>query len=593
MKAIEINPYAFELAQVSVQIGYLQWRRDNGFDNDRSPVLQVLDGFQNEDALLVPHFHSKARTLKEAQAGEHAGDDALKFYTEREWPKCEVIVSNPPFLGDKKMRGELGHHYVEQLRHVFKGRLGGQTDLCCYWFEKAREQIEASKCKRAGLLATQGIRFASNRKVLQRICQSGGIFFAVSDRPWILDGASVQISMIGFDGGTEQTRELDGHSRRHIYADLKGGDDDKNLDLTRAKPLKENEDICYLGVMKAGAFDMAEKDALRIILKPNPNGAPNSDVLRPRLTARDLLNATGGDWIIDFGTDASEQSASCYELPFKHLVEFVKPKRTQNRRKRMALEWWLHGEARPGLRKATQGLTRYILTPEISKHRVFVWTQSANLADHKTRAFGRSDDYFFGVLHSRIHELWSRAQGTQLRENESGFTYTPTTCFETFPFPRPKPKHEAAIAAAAKELNELRERWLNPPEWTAEKILEFPGSIAGPWARYVEAKTVDAKTGLGTVRYPRLEPRDTNCAAELKERTLTKLYNKRPAWLDFAHKKLDAAVAAAYGFPADLSDEQILERLLALNLERAAEEAKTGKLKKPTTQRRKQEDELV
>ena len=108
LRAIEINPYAFELAQVSVQIGFLQWRRDNGFDNDRSPVLQKLDGFQNEDALLVPHFHSKAKTLKEAQAGEHAGDDALKFYTEREWPKCDVIVSNPPFLGGKLIRRELG-----------------------------------------------------------------------------------------------------------------------------------------------------------------------------------------------------------------------------------------------------------------------------------------------------------------------------------------------------------------------------------------------------------------------------------------------------------------------------------------------------
>ena len=99
LRALEINPYAFELAQVSVQIGYLQWRRDNGFDNDRTPVLQNLDGFQNEDALLVPHFRSKAKTLKEAQAGEHAGDDALKFYTEREWPEADVIVSNPPFLG--------------------------------------------------------------------------------------------------------------------------------------------------------------------------------------------------------------------------------------------------------------------------------------------------------------------------------------------------------------------------------------------------------------------------------------------------------------------------------------------------------------
>ena len=142
LRAIELNPYAFELAQVSVQIGFLQWRRDNGFDNDRTPVLQNLDGFQNEDALLVPHFRSKAKTLKEAQAGEHAGDDALKFYTEREWPVADVIVGNPPFLGGKMIRRELGDGYVDALFENLGKRVPPEADLCCYWFEKARQQIE-------------------------------------------------------------------------------------------------------------------------------------------------------------------------------------------------------------------------------------------------------------------------------------------------------------------------------------------------------------------------------------------------------------------------------------------------------------------
>jgi hypothetical protein len=294
----------------------------------------------------------------------------------------------------------------------------------------------------------------------------------------------------------------------------------------------------------------------------------------------------------------------------------------------MKEEWWLHGESRPGLRRSLVGLSRFILTPEISKHRVFAWANSAILADHKTRAFGSSEDWFFGILHSRIHELWSRAVGTQLRESSSGFTYTPSTCFETFPFPfalkEPLPQgestpqsealaahryfstveeapsaygtevHRAAIAAAAKELNDLRERWLNPPEWTKTVTLEFPGSVGGPWNRFIDPKTVDAKTAIGTVRYPRLEPRDAKCAAELKKRTLTALYNERPAWLDHAHQKLDTAVAAAYGWPADLTDEQILERLLALNLQRAAAEAKTAaapKQRKP--QRTKSADELI
>jgi hypothetical protein len=204
LQAIEINPYAFELAQVSVQIGYLQWRRDNGFDNDRTPVLQNLDGFQNEDALLVPHFRNKAKTLKEAQAGEHTGDDALKFYTEREWPACDVIVGNPPFLHSSKLIREVGQGYRSGLFKTFKSRVSGFADLCCYWFEKARQQIENGKCKRAGLLATQGIRGGASREVLKRIKETGDIFFAVSDRDWVLAGASVHISMVGFDDGSEK-----------------------------------------------------------------------------------------------------------------------------------------------------------------------------------------------------------------------------------------------------------------------------------------------------------------------------------------------------------------------------------------------------
>jgi hypothetical protein len=183
------------------------------------------------------------------------------------------------------------------------------------------------------------------------------------------------------------------------------------------------------------------------------------------------------------------------------------------------------------------------------------------------------------VLHSRVHEVWARAQGTQLRERESGFRYTPTTCFETFPFPWP-PGHEPAlashgpratghvalIAAAAAHLDTLRTAWLNPPEWTRTETLEFPGSIDGPWKRYLHDP--DAR-GIGTVRWPRVVARDAECAAKLKVRTLTNLYNQRPAWLAHAHETLDAAVFAAYGWDPAMSDEQLLEALLALNLERA------------------------
>jgi hypothetical protein len=186
------------------------------------------------------------------------------------------------------------------------------------------------------------------------------------------------------------------------------------------------------------------------------------------------------------------------------------------------------------------------------------------LPDHQLIAFARDDDYFFGVLQSRAHEVWSLKLGTRL---ETRPRYTPTTCFETFPFLQPADERRGAIAEAARALNELRTNWLNPPEWTREEVLEFPGSASGPWAHYVSG--ADA-SGVGLVRYPRLVPRDEKAAAELSKRTLTNLYNQRPAWLDLAHRRLDDAVFDAYGLKLPLSDEDILERLLQLNTERSS-----------------------
>jgi hypothetical protein len=217
-----------------------------------------------------------------------------------------------------------------------------------------------------------------------------------------------------------------------------------------------------------------------------------------------------------------------------------------------------------------------------------------------------------------------------VRERESGFRYTPTSCFETFPLPfspgteilpenasfaarldaakhyahivlreEPAPgtarEHCEAISIAALDLRGLRERWLNPSELTCTRVLEFRGSLDGPWGRYVDPATVDSRLGAGTVRYPRIEPRDAGCAAKLEKRTLTNLYNERPGWLVSAHAKLDAAVAAAYGWPADLSDDDILSRLLALNLTRAADEQATvtKPAAKPRSSRAKTAEEML
>ena len=541
---IELNPYAYELAQMTVWIGHLQWNRNNGFDTKETPILRPMHSFECRDAILDLSDPAQPK--------------------EPEWPRVDFIVGNPPFLGDKLMRGQMGDEYVDTLRALYAGRLPGGSDLCCYWFEKARRHVEEGKCRRAGLLATQGIRGGANRESLKRILGSGGIFFAESDRPWVLDGASVHVSIVAFDDGSEKLRTLDGKPVDSINPNLA-----LCADVTKAKPLPENAETCYLGIMKAGAFDIPEQVATEMLAEPNPHGKPNSDVLRPRYTARDILQRTGGGWVIDFGCSTTEAQASLYQAPWDHVVRNVKPVRVSNRRKRLAEKWWIHGEPRPGLRRNLTGLLRFIVTPEVSKHRVFVWLDAANIADHQTRAFCRESDGVLGILHSRQHEVWARAQGTQLRERESGFRYTPTTCFETFPFPRPTPEQEAAIGDAARELNKLREAWLNPPEWTREEVLEFPGSADGPWARYVH--TPDGR-GIGTVRYPRLVPLDGESAQKLKARTLTNLYNERPTWLDLAHQKLDAAVSAAYGWDPAMGNEEILEQLLALNLERAAAE---------------------
>jgi type II restriction/modification system DNA methylase subunit YeeA len=572
-------------------------------------VLQNLDGFHNEDALLVPHFHSKAKTLKEAQAGEHAGDDALKFYTEREWPKCDVIVSNPPFLGDKVMRRELGDGYVEELRRIYGDRIPGQSDLCCYWFEKAREQIEKTKCKRAGLLATQGIRNGASREVLKRIKQAGDIFFAISDREWVLAGANVNVSMIGFDDGSETDRRLDGASANSINPNLTSA-----ADSTMAKPLKANSGLCFQGSKKVGKFEIPEAEARSWLNDPNPNLRPNSDVLRPSWNGIDLVRGNRGAWIVDFGLSMLSDDASKYHAPFNHVLTHVKPERDKNRRDSRRVNWWRHGDGQPAMRAAVTGLKKFIVTNEVAKHRVFVWLTGEILPDCKLMVVARDSESLFGVLQSRPHCVWALKQGSRLQDRPC---YTPTTCFETFPFPRPTPAQEAAIAAAAKELNELRERWLNPPEWTRTEILEFPASVDGPWARYVDcggnpanagatplspaparqsavaATALPAQSKIGQARYPRLVPKDADCAAKLKDRALTKLYNERLAWLDLAHKKLDAAVAAAYGWPPDSSDEQILEKLLALNLARAAEETKAAKVKQPKTTREKNTDEMI
>lgn len=518
-----------------------------------------------------------------------------------------MVIGNPPFLGGSKKRGELGARYVEALDAVYAPAVPGAADLVCYWFDKARAQIAARQLQRAGLVTTNSIRGGANRKVLDAICAQTRIFEAWSDEPWINNGAAVRVSLMAF--GHENTTDLNGMPVKKIYADLTGADDDISaLDLSTAQRLPANAGAVFEGLRKDGPLDIAGDIARKWLQLPNPHGKSNAQVLFPLINGMDITRRPRDGWVIDTGQSMTEQEASLFEAPFEHITAFVKPIRLENNDRIRRTFWWRFGRNGEKLRSALISLPRFINTPRVAKHRLFVWQLVPSIPDTATVAIARADDTTFGILHSRFHELWSLRMCTWLGVGNDP-RYTPTTCFETFPFPAgltpadtahqrtetvdggalipadlpttlphalpadnleknqpsaPVQKAQAAIktiptrqaataiAQAAQRLNALRQAWLNPPEWTDTMPEVVPlGLTASPYPDRIVPK-------------PGFEK-------DLAKRTLTNLYNLRPAWLAAAHAQLDAAVAAAYGwadYTADMADDEVLRRLLALNLQR-------------------------
>ena len=510
MSGIELDHYAAELARTALWIGYIQWHEMNGFRYRRDPILTPLDTIRRMDAILA--YDSEGNP------------------TEPEWPTAEFIVGNPPFLGSLPFRRELGDEYANAVYSLYGERIPNSSDLCCYWLEKARAQIEVGKCRRAGLLATQAIRFQRNRRTLARIKETGDIFDAISDQDWVLAGASVHISIICFDDGSEKETTLNGKPVHNINVDLTTG-----ADLTKAQRLSENIGISFAGEKKHGPFEISRAVAEGMLRQPNVHGKPNRDVVKPWIVGRDINQTSRDMWIIDFGTDMTETEAALYERPFEYVRSVVKPERDTHNDSKLKSNWWLHGRPRIEMRRAIKSLPRYIGTSQVSRHRLFSYIDGNMLPDATIVLFARDDDYFFGVIHSRIHEIWALAMGTQLRDAKSGLRYIISKCFETFPFPRPTDEQREAIADAARELNRLRGGWLNPVDGEGNPVM---------------------------------------FGVDLRRRTLTNLYNDYDGhtWLVNAHDRLDAAVAAAYGWDAGIGDAEALERLLGLNLERAAQD---------------------
>ncbi len=509
MLGIDVDQYAVDLTRLSLWIGDIQWTLQQSLQRMPEPILGQLEQIECRDAIL-------------SKDGKRA-----------EWPGAEFVIGNPPFLGMKRMRQELSERYVDRLRAAYADDLDGRVDLCVYWHELARRQIAQGAAQRAGLLATQNIRGSFSRPVLERVAESGSIFFAYSDEEWINDGAAVRISIVGQDDGNESNRFLNGEPTLQINPDLTAG----AIYVASAIELEENAGLAFTGVQYNGPFELSPEVGLQMLAEPlNVNSRPNADVVFPVVNAHDLAQRPRGNYIIDFGQDIDRRDAALYEEPWEYARQHIRPHRESLEGERLASRWWIHQRWRPGLREAIKPLDRFIATPLTSKHRFFVWLDSNVLPDATVVAIARDDDYAFGVLHSRIHEVWALAQAPRLGVGNDP-RYTHTQCFNTFPFPWPlnipesvlsreQQQHHAAISKAAAELNRRREDRLNP----------------------------------------------TNLSPSiLQDRTMTDLYNRRTDLLNDAHEAIDDAVFAAYGWPTELSDDEILERLLKLNQKRSAE----------------------
>ncbi|MBK1720397.1 class I SAM-dependent DNA methyltransferase [Thiocystis violacea] len=329
---IELNPYAAELARVTVWIGEIQWMLRHGYSLSKNPILKPLETIRQQDAIVNADG------------------------SEPEWPEADVIVGNPPFLGDKKMLGAIGEEYVKRVRQLYQGRVPGGADLVTYWFEKARARIEAGKVRYAGLVATQSIRKGRNRAVLDGIAASGAIFEAWSDEPWINDGADVRVSLVAFTAKDHSRPvNLNGEPVAGVNPDLTSSE--LGMRLTDARTLSKNEQVAFQGPVKVGSFDVPGNVARAWLGEPNPHGRPNREVLRPWANGQDLTRRPSDTWIVDFGGGMSEADASLYEAPFRRVVEFVRPMREAGRRELRKRYWWRHGETVPALRRevATAG----------------------------------------------------------------------------------------------------------------------------------------------------------------------------------------------------------------------------------------------
>jgi hypothetical protein len=572
---LEINPRAVSIAELVLWIGYLQWHfRTRGQTMPAEPVLKNFRNIQCRDAVLeydgepqpardeagkVKTVWDRRSMKRDLVTGRDVPDETkrvplLTYRSPRPaaWPQADFIVGNPPFIGTARMREDLGDGYAETLRAAYPD-VPESADFVLYWWHKAAELVRTGKARRFGLITTNSLRQTFARRVVQSQLSAKpplSLAFAIPDHPWVdtADGAAVRIAMtVGVPGEhagellevKTETEQADGTAkvtfdtkRGKLSADLTTG-----ADVSSCVELHANEGLAYRGMQLIGSGFIVTPDEAKELGLGKIRGLEK--YIRPYRNGKDLTDAPRDVMVVDlFGLTVDEVREK-FPAVYQHVLTKVKPERDANNRESYRRAWWIHGEPRKDLRKAFDGLPQYISTVETSKHRFFQVLDASVLPDNMLVVVCLDDLFFLGVLSSRIHVVYALVAGGTLEDRPR---YNKSRCFDPFPFPLCGEREKSRIRELAEALDAHRKQ--------------------------VQAKHGVTLTGLYNV-LEKIRAGETLTAKErfVHDRGLV-------STLKSLHDDLDAAVSAAYGWPASLTDAEILERLVALNAERAAEEAR-------------------
>ena len=599
---IELNPRAAEIAEMVLWIGYLQWHfRTRGQVMPPQPVLKDFHNIECRDAVLaydsmeyvtdergVPVTRWDGKTTKKHPVtGEDVPDETARMPVEKyvnprkaEWPQADFVVGNPPFIGAASMRAALGDGYTESLRKTWP-EVPESADFVMYWWNHAAELTCAGELRRFGLITTNSLRQTFNRRVIERHMSAKpplSLTFAISDHPWVdsADGAAVRIAMTvgtqGTSGGTlavvkneiaARDGEIDveiGHSVGSIYADLRTG-----ANVAGAPPLIANSDLANRGVELFGSgFLLTPKDANQLGMDTEPDLQKH---IRAYRNGRDLTDTPRGLMVIDLWGLSQEQVREKFPEVYQWIIERVKPERDQNNRKVRRINWWIFGEPNGNLRRQIAGLQRYIGTTKTAKHRIFQFLSAEILPESKISTIATDDAYVLGVLSSSVHVKWAVASGGWLGVGNDP-TYNHTECFNKFPFPLISTRLKARIRDLAEQLDAHRKR---------QQAQHAGLTLTGMYNVLEKLKSGEPLNAKEKVIH------EHGLVAVLKtlhdelDRAVLDAYG----WSDFA-PLLEVvngnAAPGAGGTPVARDDckrlleDSLLERLVALNAERAAEE---------------------